>query len=140
MPPNARPPLALAQSVPPSAVSSANRVRCPKTLDERLRTIGSSTISKVPAMVRIISGRKRSASWGLKAGLASTGDLRANPQRRLERPRHRRRWSTNLHSIRHVHIGLLDDARGVLAYRRQEALRAHAHPHHHHDQRNDRRI
>src|ERR1035441_5319969 len=62
----------------PSAPASASRLRCPKALDARLWISGSSTIIKVPITVRMISGRKRRTSSGLKrkTGLAGTGDLR----------------------------------------------------------------
>src|ERR1019366_6753974 len=62
----------------PSAGASASRLRCPKAFDERLWRSGSSTIIKVPITVRMISGRKRRASCGLKTktGLTGTGDLR----------------------------------------------------------------
>src|SRR5690348_10216953 len=97
----------------------------PKAFDDRLLMTGSSTISSVPKTVNRISGRKRSASCGLKPKLAGTGDLRAG--RRCGR----------LYPEGNVHVGLIQNSCGALAYLRQERLRVHAHPHHHHDERED---
>src|ERR1019366_7450882 len=113
----------------PSAAASASWLRCPKAFDERLWRSGSSTIIKVPMTVRMISGRKRRASCGLKTktGLAGTGDLRAL-----------RRWWA-LHPVGDVHVGLFQYAIGDSADTDQESLRVHAHPHHHDDEREDGR-
>src|SRR5664280_3016582 len=102
---------------------------CPKAFDERLWIRGSSTMSRVPMTVRMISGRKRRASCGLKrkTGLTGTGDLRDL------------RCCRYMHPVGDVHVGLLQYARGVLADGREEALRVHAHPHHHDDEGKDRR-
>src|ERR1035441_4768740 len=96
----------------PSAPASASRLRCPKALDARLWISGSSTIIKVPITVRMISGRKRRTSSGLKrkTGLAGTGDLRG------------RRCGRDLHPIGDVHVGLFQYARGVLTHGCEEAL------------------
>src|SRR5215471_14164073 len=124
MPPKAGPGCALAKNVAPRAVASASRLRCPNTEEDRLRRIGSSTMSSVPAIVRMISGRKRRTSSELKAKLTGIGHLHLRPCCR------------SLNPDRHVDAGLLEDVRGDLADGRQKGLRVDAHPNHHDDQGN----
>src|ERR1017187_10437639 len=100
---------------------------CPKAFDERLWIRGSSTMRRVPMTVRMISGRKRRASCGLKrkTGLTGTGKLRGLPRCQYMRPR------------RDVHLGLFQYARGDLADGREEGLWVYAHPARHDDERDD---
>src|SRR5690349_17130064 len=98
------------------AASSDRMLRWPNALEERRCNTGSSTISTVPMMVRIISGRKRIMSAVFTKLLTGTGSLRSRPE---------------LHLEGHIDLGLAQHARGSLAHRRQECLRINAHPHHH---------
>src|SRR4051812_7054827 len=123
IPPNAGPALLYAAIEAQSAASNARIERCPKAKDDRLRTMGSSTMRNVPAIVRTISGRKRTASCGLKAPATLTGT----------RHLHGIRLGGNLHPVADIDVGLPQNLRRVPADRRQEALGIDAHPDHHHD-------
>src|ERR1039457_3792440 len=141
MPPKAGPPMEYAWTLAPSAAASASREMWPKAFDERLWMSGSSTVSRVPMTVRMISGRKRRASCGLKrkTGLTGTGDLRCGADTRVCRvgtladaqgpPRRSGEMSLDatdtsvcatqarrpvplLHPVGDVHVGLIQYARG----------------------------
>src|SRR4249919_3008372 len=104
MPPNAGPPMVKAYTLAPRAANRANRLMCPKASDERLLIKGSSTISRVPITVRMISGRKRRASCGLNSELTSMGDLRS------DRPGGLSHQGSQPHPVGDVHVGLLQYA------------------------------
>src|ERR1700676_856888 len=105
---------------------NARMAMCPKAFELRLFSSGSSTIRSVAAIVRMISGRKRSVSTRLKAALAGMRHLRVLIGLR----------PCQLNPDRHIHLGLFEHARGRFADRGQERLRVNAHPNHHRDQGN----
>src|ERR1035438_2694873 len=84
-------------------------LKWPKAWEARLCRTGSSTINAVPITVRMISGRKRTRSVALAPKL--TG------MRYLRRPA---RLLSQFHPLRHIDVGLFQDARRSLAHRRQE--------------------
>src|ERR1039458_2175507 len=108
------------------AASRAAMLKWPKACDPRRLRIGSSTISNVPITARIVSGRKRMRSEGLNPKLAGIGGLRWHPRRML-----------HAHLEWHVHLGLLQHARGGPADGRPERLRIGAPPQPHGGERLD---
>src|SRR5437879_7719320 len=108
MPPKAGPECRYAHHAPPSAATRVSRLRWPKACDEPLWIRGSSTIRSVPIMMRMISGKKRIASRELKTKLPGICNSRALLQ---------------LYPIGHVHLRLIQDARGHHPDGRQESGR-----------------
>src|SRR5437773_5771914 len=107
-----------------NAATKATKVRPARAFFFPAPVSGSRIISSVPAIDRMISGRKRkysSAETG--SALADTGKLLGVGSRRH-------------HLERHVHRGFLQDRRGHGADARQKRLRAHAQPDHQKEQRN----
>src|SRR5690348_2176371 len=98
---------------------------CPNTLLQRRASAASSTMMRVAAPIRMVSGRKRRSSTPLGIRLPGTGNL-------LGRVR-------GAHLERHVDLRLVEHAGRRAAHRRQEGLGVDAHPDHHGDQRNDGR-
>src|SRR5579871_3526112 len=86
----------------------------------------SRIISSVPVAIRMISGRKR--MYSMAEGAKLTGMRHLCGGTRLA--------GAAVHLKLHIHLGLIQNPGGSLAYGGQERLRIHAHPDHHCDERN----
>src|SRR5580692_3425366 len=123
-----------AAAVPPMAISRATIERCPNSFGYFFANSGSRTIRSVPAIVRMISGAKRSRSAPLGAKLAGPGSTRRRLASMNASSRRRQRDTK-----RSVRFTLIENFQISFRDGGQESLSVHAHPDHHHNERNHAR-
>src|ERR1035437_7664088 len=106
---------------------SAPMERWPNSLGKRRAKSGSSTISRVPAMVRIVSGAKRSRSVAEGAKLAGMGSASCVYSG----------FYSGADSGAGGRAGSLQDLSIRFRHHREERLGEDPHPDHHDDERRD---